>query len=230
MARSRTTAPESLLRFRSCARTLFFCFLICTASRAQSAESDWANQPKPAFPMAALGRNSEGVVRLRIVMTKQGAVQSAVVTKSSGDRDLDEAARKGVLAWRMKRDAIKSADLVGGRDILIDFREEAAVAARYPDRVVASFAHLEGAEPWRSAPFPTYPMEARLRREQGTVRLKVRIGRMGNVEGVEIAQSSGHKVLDDAALAAVRIWKAQARYSGQTFTVPITFAIGFHSP
>lgn len=203
------------------------CLIVLVSRTAQSAGSDWASQSKPSFLMAALEKNSEGVVKLRVVVTKEGAVDHAVVVKSSGDRDLDEAARRGVLTWKMKRGAIKPGDLVQGREVLIDFREEAAVAARYPDRVVASFTHTSGADKWRSAPFPPYPMEARLRHEEGTVRVKVRIGTNGNVARADVLQSSGHKALDDAAISAVQRWKARPQYAGQTWSVPVQFKIGF---
>src|SRR5437764_1234694 len=73
--------------------------------------SDWKEAPKPAFPAAALERNSQGAVMLRIVVTTQGAVDHVAVAKSSGDRALDEAARAGVLKWKMKRGAIKPLDM-----------------------------------------------------------------------------------------------------------------------
>ncbi len=185
------------------------------------------NQPKPAFPTAALAKNAEGVVKLRLVVEKNGNVDHAVITKSSGNKELDEAAQRGVLSWKMKRGAIKPSDLAQGRNIMIDFREEAAIAARYPAGVVASFAHSNGADMWRSAPFPTYPMEARLNHQEGTVRLKMKIGAVGNVAKVELLQSSGHKVLDDATIIAARHWKAHPQYAGQIVALPIVFKIGF---
>lgn len=198
---------------------------LLSVAAAQSAASDWANQSKPSFPASALERNSEGVVKLRVVVTKEGTVDNAVVVKSSRDRDLDEAAQRGVLTWRMKRGAIKPSDLTQGREVIIDFREEAAVAARYPDRVVAAFAHTQGADKWRSAPFPSYPMEARLRHEEGAVRIQVKIGANGNVVRADVVQSSGHKVLDDAAIRAVQRWKAHPQYAGQTLSFPVLFEI-----
>jgi protein TonB len=49
-----------------------------------------------------------------------------------------------------------------------------------------------------------YPLGARLRGEDGAVRLKVRIGEDGRVEGLEIRESSGFTALDRAAERAVR--------------------------
>ena len=204
-----------------------FVWVILLIGQTEAVGSDWVTQSKPTFPSSALERNSEGVVKVRIVLTKDGSVDHAIVAKSSGDRQLDEAAERGVLNWRMKRSAIKPADLTVGREVLIDFREEAAVAARYPGNVVASFDHMESADKWRSAPFPPYPMEARLQHEEGTVIVQTTIGAKGEVDRVEILQSSGHKALDDSAVNAVKHWKAHPQYAGRKFKFPITFTV-FH--
>ncbi len=54
---------------------------------------------------------------------------------------------------------------------------------------------------------PRYPIEARRKRHEGTVRLRVVITPDGRVKEISIARSSGFDSLDDAALAAVRKWK-----------------------
>lgn len=54
---------------------------------------------------------------------------------------------------------------------------------------------------------PVYPLDARRRREQGTVKLLVLVGTDGRVDDIEIAGSSGSKALDNAALRAVRHWR-----------------------
>jgi protein TonB len=57
-----------------------------------------------------------------------------------------------------------------------------------------------------------YPLGARLRGEEGAVRLRVRIGADGRVEGLEIRSSSGFASLDRAAEWAVR----QTRFAPAT--------------
>jgi protein TonB len=57
------------------------------------------------------------------------------------------------------------------------------------------------------APPPSYPMESRRRKEQGTVFLSVLIGTDGRVSEVGISRTSGSERLDKAALAAVRRWR-----------------------
>ena len=203
----------------------FGCAIFVSIAPLKAMGSDWKEAPKPAFPAAALERNSQGAVMLRIVVTTQGAVDHVAVAKSSGDRALDEAARAGVLKWKMKRGAIKPLDMTQGREVIIDFREEAAVAAKYSDGIVASFGDANSAEMWRSAPFPSYPVDARRLGEEGTVRLTVGIGANGDVIKVDVLQTSGYKLLDEAAIQAVRRWKAHPKYAGQTVRLPIEFTM-----
>ncbi|MGN6521370.1 MAG: energy transducer TonB [Dokdonella sp.] len=50
-----------------------------------------------------------------------------------------------------------------------------------------------------------YPDEARRRQLHGQLVLTVGLDRKGNVKSVDVIQSSGHKVLDDAAIRIVRL-------------------------
>jgi periplasmic protein TonB len=54
---------------------------------------------------------------------------------------------------------------------------------------------------------PSYPVECRRRKEQGTVFLTVVLAIDGTVSEVHIARSSGSERLDKAALQAVRKWR-----------------------
>ena len=54
---------------------------------------------------------------------------------------------------------------------------------------------------------PDYPIEARSRRQQGRVLLRVQVSATGDAASVDIVSSSGHPILDQAARAAVRAWR-----------------------
>lgn len=54
---------------------------------------------------------------------------------------------------------------------------------------------------------PAYPAEARMRGEQGTVRLEIEVDEQGAVTGVRILRSSGSPSLDEAARAAAEGWR-----------------------
>lgn len=53
-------------------------------------------------------------------------------------------------------------------------------------------------------PEPRYPMIARQRGWEGTVRVSLAVGRDGNVQTASLRQSSGHGTLDEAAVAVAR--------------------------
>src|SRR5207302_10735516 len=89
----------------------------------RAAASDWLSAPKPNFPSNALRKGSEGSVRLRLLLARDGSVTNARILKTSGDPVLDETARSAVLKWKMKPGAIKASDLTRGRDEVIEFRQ-----------------------------------------------------------------------------------------------------------
>jgi periplasmic protein TonB len=62
---------------------------------------------------------------------------------------------------------------------------------------------------------PTYPPASRRAGEEGTVRIRVLVDEHGRPKDVNVAQSSGHPALDEAALAAVRKWRFVAATNGQ---------------
>ena len=54
---------------------------------------------------------------------------------------------------------------------------------------------------------PTYPPEAVRKRLEGVVMLELSIATSGEVRRVELLRSSGHRILDEAAMNAVGLWK-----------------------
>jgi protein TonB len=64
-------------------------------------------------------------------------------------------------------------------------------------------------------PPPDYPWLARRRGWQGVVAVFVHVGGNGAVTAASVARSSGHTVLDEAALSAVRTWRFRGG-SGET--------------
>jgi protein TonB len=101
--------------------------------------------------------------------------------------------------------------------------------------VAASTPALPDREPdfqaaYLNNPVPAYPMVARRMAWQGKVIISVEVLASGVAGQVKLYQSSGHDVLDNAALQAVRGWKfSAARQAGQLvnkwFLVPIPFIL-----
>ena len=77
-------------------------------------------------------------------------------------------------------------------------------------------------------PKPDYPSIAKRRQWEGRVVLKVRVLANGTAAAVSVETSSGHEVLDEAALDAVRHWHfVPAQRNGQAVdswvNVPLNF-------
>lgn len=81
-----------------------------------------------------------------------------------------------------------------------------------------------------TCPAPDYPRQARRRGQEGTVWLRLRVTETGLPAEVILEQSSGHALLDEAALAAARGWtllpatRDGAPVAG-LLRVPVTFRI-----
>jgi len=77
-------------------------------------------------------------------------------------------------------------------------------------------------------PPPEYPSRATQMGWSGTVILRVRVSADGTAQNVTVKKSSGHKVLDDSAITAVKKWTFVPSKRGSTpidgwATVPIIF-------
>ncbi|MEO6423322.1 MAG: energy transducer TonB, partial [Candidatus Nitrotoga sp.] len=101
--------------------------------------------------------------------------------------------------------------------------EEARLDAEQSEPSYKAFYHLKNAS-------PSYPFAARRMGLQGKVILNVEVLADGSCGQVNVAQSSGHKILDNNALETVRTWQfIPARRAGEAvnkwFKVPIVFSL-----
>jgi len=83
---------------------------------------------------------------------------------------------------------------------------------------------------YKLIPKPTYPMIARRRGYEGAVILKVFVLESGSVGDIELERSSGHEILDESALDAVKDWvfipgKRNGEAISSWVTVPIKFQL-----
>jgi len=77
-------------------------------------------------------------------------------------------------------------------------------------------------------PAPVYPEKARLRGWEGLVVLDVTVSEIGRVTQVDLQVSAGHKVLDEAAIKAVKGWRFKPAGLGDvTFTSTIRIPVRF---
>lgn len=83
---------------------------------------------------------------------------------------------------------------------------------------------------YRRNPPPVYPASARRRGYEGTVILEVLVNARGTVDELRVSRSSGFKVLDRAALRAVKIWLFEPGRQGERAVamwvkVPVRFQL-----
>ncbi len=102
-----------------------------------------------------------------------------------------------------------------------------------PDNQAAGIAgnNTELAYPdYNLNPKPNYPRSARKRGYEGEVKLKVLVLENGKVGKIVVALPSGHEILDQSALEAVKSWtfipsKKNGKEISSWVTVPITFQL-----
>jgi TonB family protein len=185
-----------------------------------AASSDWAEAPKPAYPLHAALEGTSGEVRLRVIVSSDGRVRDAVVVKSSGKKELDYAARAAVLKWRLQRFRIQQRDLDPGREVIVSFQEtekERRIAAAVLRRA------SEKGSAWKHGGFFSFPPEAVYPAAQRTARIRFTIGPDGHPRAVQVIQSSGSSSLDSAAVKGIQTWTAYPEWVGETAEVPVTF-------
>ncbi|MBV8536740.1 MAG: energy transducer TonB [Alphaproteobacteria bacterium] len=75
---------------------------------------------------------------------------------------------------------------------------------------------------------PVYPLAARSRRLEGRVMLQVQVAASGDPLAVRVVSSSGHSLLDDSALQAVRSWRfIPASQAGQAVAGSVDVPVDF---
>jgi protein TonB len=83
---------------------------------------------------------------------------------------------------------------------------------------------------YRSNPRPDYPLTSRRRGEEGVVLLKVAVEVNGTPSAISLSKSSGHPLLDHAALEAVHRWTFEPERRGglpmhSVVEVPVRFSL-----
>jgi len=105
----------------------------------------------------------------------------------------------------------------------------AAVSTAVPAKPASeTFTEADYRANYKSRPNPPYPRLAQRRGWQGKVLLRVKITADGRSANVSVQQSSGHEMLDEAAVEAVRGWTFNPARRGDravesTVTIPISF-------
>lgn len=127
---------------------------------------------------------------------------------------------------RVPREAAPSATPIGDEPRII----EPPAPPPAPPAPVAPQVVADSGEPIPvSRPAPRYPAEALRRGIGGTVRVQATVAPDGSVERMDLAESSGNRHLDRAAMEAVRRWKFKpATRNGQPVTATVIVPLEFN--
>jgi protein TonB len=97
-----------------------------------------------------------------------------------------------------------------------------------PPEPITHTVTVTGEQNWKVAishPKPQYPVEARRNHITGKGIFHLNVSyETGDVTSVEILTSTGHRILDDAAVATLKRWKFRP-HSLIGMKIPITFSI-----
>lgn len=201
------------------------CLLILgIVAQVQAAITDWAEAPKPSYPLNAAVQGRSGEVALRVIVNRDGRVQEVAITKSSGKKELDYAARAAVLKWRLNRSKIRPADLTTGREVIVSFEETEK------ERVIATAVLRRASDKgsaWKHGGFFVFPPNAVYPEAQRTARIRFTIAPDGHPRAVQVLQTSGSASLDAAAVKGIQTWIAYPEWVGETAEVPVTFKAPF---
>jgi protein TonB len=210
-----------------------------TASPASAAMPEPAPRPATA-PQAKTekkpGRSSGGKEEIPAdLLRKERAVRSAeprVPAAVEKVRKTPVGERNGTAATLQSDQSVSA--FKSGMQAPVDVRKPPS-GERNIDKKSAfpagSAARMQEAKPiYRLNPPPEYPRLALRKRYQGRVLLEVLVMRDGRVSELRILESSGHHILDKAALRSIRNWLFEPARRGEEpidmwVRVPVRFKI-----
>ena len=83
-----------------------------TSTAPTAIQLEYLSAPPPKYPRGALSRRIEGTVLLQVLVGIDGRPLDVTVSQSSGNRELDEAARSQILKRWSFRPAMKNGQAV----------------------------------------------------------------------------------------------------------------------
>jgi TonB family protein len=179
----------------------------------------------PVYPEAAKKAGIQGVVSVNVTVDEQGNVSQA--ESWVGEQVLAQAAIQAVKKWKYRPVLIEDEPFAFSGEMVFTFQlgKRALVSeeGKSPLRRVA--CTMEGALVYRVD--PEYPRAARTAHVAGDVVLDVLINKQGRVE--EVKATSGHPLLIQSAIDAVRQWRYQPQMVGhEAVAVQGRVVVKFH--
>jgi TonB family protein len=163
--------------------------------------------PHPEYPAEARLRHMSGSgLALLKIDRHSGRVTSATMLRTTGHAILDDAALRAYRAWRFQPGKISE--------------------LRLPTVFTMTGVPLEqinAAADAINAPRPKYPSRAQIAGWTGQAVVLMEVDyRTGRVSSARLLKSTGHEILDESAMDALRRWQFRPR-TWSPVRVPVTF-------
>lgn len=179
------------------------------------------------YPEAIREVNVGGVASLNFKITVNGTVSNVVVAKSSGNSDLDDAAKTCVRTWRYVPLQKDGKPVEAAWDADIEFKVvEKAQGAPQPGKLPLLV------EQDRDLCLH-YPFWAHRHHAEGNAILTYTVIPDGQLTDIAMTKSSGDQDLDEAALKCVKSYKYRPGSGGDTpkpVTAQVTYSYLEHAP
>lgn len=182
------------------------------------AEGNLLYKEEPVYPQMAKIAKVEGDVVIKAYITKAGGIEN--LRAVSGHPILIQSAMDAVSHWKYKPFLLNGEPVAVETTVTVKYRLPSPPRKVRISSGVADSQKISGKD-------PDYPAEAKRQHIQGDVVLRVVIDEKGQVASLDVI--SGHPILVEAAIAAVKTWKYKPWVlNGEPVTVEAPVAIKFH--
>ena len=187
----------------------------------------------PRYPLELLSAGIEGTVWIKGLVSSSGDVVQANVGISSGNAVLDSAAVKAAYGYYFIPGELdgKPVDAVIAWDIVFDKKNAITEEPEGADENLPppdKFVPVDIMPEMIYQAAPNYPRAAKQKGLQGVVWVKALVDKKGIVKKARVGKSSGHKVLDKAAVEAAFSNKFKpAVQNSRPVNVWVTYKVNF---
>lgn len=184
--------------------------------------------PAPEYPEIARKAGMRGQVVAKALIDVTGAVERAEVAESSGSEFFDEAALDAVKMAKFKPAQHQGKPVRVWVSIPITFDLRDCPTERPEEEGVVAYHLVEVKPKPIRLTTPAYPEEARKNGIEGMTVVKALVDHDGTICITQLLESSGHEILDNAALLAVQTSTfTPASHEGQPAKVWVSIPIKF---
>jgi len=179
----------------------------------------------PAYPPEAIDACVGGTAVVLIDIDQEGRHSKAVVERSSGYADFDQAAIDASKHWKYNPATQNGQRVPGKLRMPVDFAEHESCWSADPDVEARPDEALMKTHPVR---WPAIVEDERL---DGLVVLLIKVDRDGSRKDVKVGVSSGNEDIDQAAMLAALAWEFRpAALKGQPVRSVLQLPLAYGKP